>query len=218
MHGLDQIHNHNANPDAYHRAREPQHGHMTETQRPTDADLQRILADLGLSGRPKSLVKMLDDLFFTALLHDLCAEAERNGKKEPAQMERIESAIDVQPDTPFFRFWRKLNASLATARLPAADYGTAKSAFRGDDTPIGAMAFIGKQWDGLRAVPSEPVAFLGGKRPAYHGEYRIIDDDGTRWHKVTDRHGQPIAYGIPEAAITAADSTRDAKAIERLTK
>lgn len=161
-------------------------------------NLDDIMEQLGLSPtqrlpdhtsiEARAALKKIDDALFTALLLDIVAHAAKT--KQTA----------AEPLTPFLRFWQKRQE---------LDYGAAKRAFLGGETPVGAMTFIGKQWDGLRAVPSEPVTELGGKRPAYHGEYRVVDEeDGTQWVKVTDKHDLPIAFGIPEAAITAAERER----------
>jgi hypothetical protein len=108
--------------------------------------------------------------------------------------------IKVEPVSPFHAFW---------AKRGTLDYDTAKRIFSGGATPIGAISFIGKEWDGIRAVPTQPVTFLGGHRPAYHGEYRVEQDDGSlSWHKVLNGSDRPISYQIPEAALTAA---RDVK-------
>lgn len=178
-----------------------------------------LLVDLGVPTPGSDGHKKLDpaaqaaDLFFAALLLDIVAhakaETEKTGKPapEPEHQERVHSAIDGAP--PFIAFWEKLNDRLTGQGLPEANYGTARKAFKGGDTPIGSLTFIGKQWDGLRAVPAEPVEYLGGKRPAYHGEYRVVGaDEGVVWHKVLNKHELPIAYAIPEAALTAAEQAR----------
>jgi hypothetical protein len=109
-------------------------------------------------------------------------------------------------DPPFDRFWKKINQ---TAGHPVSFYA-AREAFHGGPTPIGAITFIGRDFDGIRAVPAEPVTYLGGKRPAYHGEWRQENPDGSyRWDKVTNSHGNAISYGIPEAALTAARDKRN---------
>lgn len=178
---------------------------LTDRPQPTEDDFQSFLASLGLTsptGREdnsrteaKAALKKIDAMLFTAFLLDIAAHAAKVKEQEQPKQAQTE------PQTPFFRFWRKLGTDV--------DYGTAKRAFLGGETPVGAMTFIGKQWDGLRAVPSEPVTELGGKRPAYHGEYRVVDEEnGTHWVKVTDKHDLPIAFGIPEAAITAAERER----------
>lgn len=160
-----------------------------------------------------ALVKNLDDTFFTLLLLDLLAAGART---QPKHEERIESAIDVQPDTPFFAFWKRLNAELTERGKPEAGYQTARQAFNGGATPIGALTFIGKDFEGLRAVPAQPVAYLGGTRPSYHGEIREVSEAGTKWSKVVNSHGDPILYTIPEAALTAARELRNTIAAERL--
>lgn len=193
------------------RRQEPRHDHRSgfaptpPTGRATRVpNIDDLMEQLGLSPTQqlpdyttierRAALRKLDDLFFSAFLLDIFAHDKATKQAQPKPKQ------ETEPQTPFFRFWRKHQE---------LDYGTAKRAFLGGDTPVGAMTFIGKQWDGLRAVPSEPVTELGGKRPAYHGEYRVVDeDDSTRWVKVTDKHDLPIAFGIPEAAITAAERER----------
>jgi hypothetical protein len=162
------------------------------------------------SGRPKhdgeqfygSLsrkeIAALDALFFSVLLAGIVS----SGKTEQRD---IQLSID---QSPFVNFWAKLNEQRARAGMAGLLYEEACTLFTGGETPVGAMTFIGKQWDGLRAVPAEPVKFLGGSRPAYHGEYRIVSDAGTVWHKVKKNH-EPVVYKIPEAAITAAEEVRN---------
>jgi hypothetical protein len=179
----------------------------------------QLLVDIGVPAPGSKAHAALDpaskaaDLFFAALLLDIVAQATEQAKAsgkptpEPEHQERVHSAIDGEP--PFIQFWFKLNEGLAEQGLPEATYGVARKAFGGGDTPIGSLTFIGKQWDGLRAVPATPVEYLGGKRPAYHGEYRTVGaDEGVVWRKVLNKHDEPIAYQIPEAAITAAEHAR----------
>jgi hypothetical protein len=155
------------------------------------------------------------DRVVASLLADLALGAilatALGGRPKHLGMEGIHSAIDAQ--SALLRFWQRLNDHCAEQGLPEADYKTAREAFNGGPTPIGAMTFIGKQWDGLRAVPAEPVKYLGGSRPAYHGEYKIVSPEGTVWHKVKS-HGEPIVYKIPEAAITAAEEVRNFRRLE----
>lgn len=151
----------------------------------------------------------INDILFTALLLDVLASAE---VKEPEHQERIHSALDAEP--PFFKFWQRLNDALAANGKPEAGYADAKRAFTGGATPVGALTFIGKEWDGLRAVPAEPVKYLGGTRPVYHGEHREVTGNGTVWHKVRDDNGLPIAYKLPEAALVAAKEA-NRKAIDK---
>lgn len=132
------------------------------------------------------------------------------GKDHPfLGMDGILSAFDAEP--PFVKFWQKFNDEREARGEGEARYSEAKAAFLGGATPTGALTFVGKDWDGLRAVPAKPVKHLGGQRPAYHGEYREVTDNGTVWHKVTNELGLPIAYGLPEAALVNAKERRDEK-------
>jgi hypothetical protein len=106
--------------------------------------------------------------------------------------------------SPFHAFW---------AKRGTLDYDTAKRIFSGGATPIGAISFIGKEWDGIRAVPAKPVTYLGGERPAYHGQYRAEQKDGSQlWLSVTNSNDSPISYQIPEAALTAARARKNGEA------
>jgi hypothetical protein len=168
-----------------------------------DAIIDRLF---GGGARPTKTAAQIDDLFFTALLLDLLAS---NSRKEPEPQERITPFDDANGLGPF---WKRLNATLEARGKPEANYGEARTLFEGGETPVGAMTFIGKQWDGLRAVPAKPVTYLGGERPAYHGEYKEVTGlTGTVWHKVVNQNGDPIVYKLPEAAITAAEDQRARK-------
>lgn len=152
-------------------------------------------------GRPKTKFSRFDDLFFAALLLDVVAQA---SYREPASQERIDP-IDEVSQPPLFRFWEKLNARLRAAGKPDADYGTAKRAFEGGATPEGALTFIGKKWDGLRAVP---VSTYHQDKIAYHGEFREVSDNGTVWRTVHNKNG-PISYISPEVALCNARLARE---------
>jgi hypothetical protein len=118
----------------------------------------------------------------------------RRAKAEHLGMEGILSAIDAEP--PFLKFWQKLNDERAARGEPEAGYKIAREAFAGGPTPEGALTFIGKKWDGLRAVPAS--------METYHAEFRQVSaDDGTVWHVVSDHTG-PISFPSPEAALGAA--------------
>lgn len=126
--------------------------------------------------------------------------------KTASSQDRIQPGIDLPP---FLNFWSSLNARRERAGLPEARYKEAKTLFEGGETPLGAMTFVGKQWDGLRAVPAKPVTYLGGTRPSYHGQHREITGTGTLWHTVTGPSG-PILYTCPEAALVAAKDAKQA--------
>src|ERR1035437_5845990 len=110
----------------------------------------------------------------------------------PGMQDSIHSAIDAQP--PFLAFWQKLNDHRVEQGLDEAMYKEAREAFGGGPTPVGAMTFVGKDWDGIRAVPY-PAVHHGGTRPSYHGELRRVTDQGTFWDKVYNKHRLPIAVG-----------------------
>lgn len=124
---------------------------------------------------------------------------------EPETQERI-TPFDAG-DPPFFAFWKNLNAKLARTGRPEAGYKTARDAFNGGPTPVGALTFIGKAYDGLRAVPVSLSSFPR----SYSGEYREVTAHGTRWHKVKNNSDLAISYETPEAAITGAQYQRDEK-------
>lgn len=129
-------------------------------------------------------------------------------QREPGFMDRLETSGTFE-EPPFVKFWQKLNDQLKAAGKPEAGFSMAREAFLGGPIPVGAMTFVGKEWDGIRAVPATPVAYLGGTRPAYHGEYRSVTDDGTKWLKVVNKHDQPISYALPEAALIEAKDQRN---------
>lgn len=118
----------------------------------------------------------------------------------PPTQERIDPIDENQP--PFFRFWTKLNAGLKAAGKPDADHKTAMTAFEGGPTPVGALTFIGKEWDGIRAVPVQP-ALPGRLAPAYHGEFRQVSDEGTIWRTVHN-HSGPREFPSAEGALNGA--------------
>ena len=156
-----------------------------------------------LSKRPtraeeEAKIKHAADAFLTALLLDLITHDDR---PEPAPQDRIDLIDNNVP--PFFRFWQKLNAGLNAAGKPDADHQTAMTAFEGGPTPIGALTFIGKQWDGIRAVPG-PGHDDTRVPMSYYGEFREVSDNGTVWRVVANKHGRNIAYSSVEGALTAA--------------
>lgn len=102
-------------------------------------------------------------------------------------------------------FLALLERLIASAPKKAADPAPVVE----ETAPLGALTFIGKKWDGLRAVPATPVQYLGGSRPAYHGEYRERTEHGIVWHKVANGAAKVISYALPEAALVAANDQRD---------
>lgn len=174
----------------------------------------------------------LGGLLLLGILADIASRAERKKARERSAIERVERSEELAairkdfPETrpdhmnsiatspmvdepPFFEFWKKLNAKRAEEGRPEAHYKDARELFSGGPVPVGAITFVGKEWDGIRSVPATPVKELGGTRPAYHGEYRTVDQDGTEWHKVLNKHDMPIAYALPEAALIAARDIRN---------
>jgi hypothetical protein len=214
MHGLDQIKKMNEDPAAHHTTREPQHyGHQTRT---SDSDVVNRLLDELLGAVPRTSILEMAEVAATLAKHgikrpasyaeakilaDVCDLADLSPRK-PARhlgMEGILSAIDQQP--PFIRFWAKLNDERNARGDDEATYKEAKEAFNGGPTPAGSLAFIGKEFDGLRAVPSKKLV-EGGK--SYHGEFRETQaDESIVWRVVHSQHG-PIEYSSPEAAIRGA--------------
>lgn len=215
MRGLDEIRKINNDPRAarledalfagtgYRDDAEARRFHGTRVEaRQRERTYADVLSDDRATGRPTKEeigFHILADLALAAIVEALVSEPTR---REPEVQDRIHSAIDAQP--PLFRFWQKLNDALTAAGKPEAGYGQAREAFNGGKTPVGAITFVGKEWDGIRAVPAEPVKHLGGNRPAYHGEYREVTGEGTVWHKVKNVDLKPIVYKLPEAALVAA--------------
>lgn len=170
-----------------------------------DAALAAILGHI-IGDKPKApsdtASHIIGNMLASAFLLDALgvpvpASLTRRPKDAFLGMEGIGSALDAAP--PFLKFWQKLNADRAAGGLGEAIYKEAKEAFNGGPTPRGALTFIGKEWDGLRAVPAHPYE---GKR-AYHGEFRQVSDEGTVWRVVANTTG-PICYATAEAAIHGA--------------
>lgn len=208
MHGIEQVKRMNEDPNAYHAAREPQHYGEGSTPRATDETLQKILEEI-TGGRQKSArlsaADIIGMLVVAATLEDATRSIPRTLADRPRQhmdarhlgMDGVLSAIDAAP--PFLKFWHQLNAERSARCEDEATYKEAREAFQGGPTPDGALTFIGKKWDGLRAVP---VGAVQG-RPTYHGEFRQVTDNGTIWRTVHSQSG-PIAYATPEAALGGA--------------
>jgi len=197
------------------RVREQQrlHGERVEArQRERNGGTVRPdpLNDLDREHRASSSHPTKGDAVVAGILADLVLGAVlADAARTFTHLDRIHTAIDAEP--PFLKFWQKLNDERAARGEEEAFYAEAKKAFLGGETPLGALTFIGKEWDGLRAVPAEPVTYLGGSRPAYHGEYRVVSDAGTVWHKAVNRHDSPIIYALPEAALLGAKLARTVK-------
>lgn len=126
-----------------------------------------------------------------------------HGQHRHLGMDGIHSAIDAKPD--FLKFWQKLNDDRAADGEDEASYGEAKTVFSGGPTPSGALTFIGKEWEGLRAVPAKTHE----GRKTYHGEFRSIAAEGNSiWNVVSNTATLPIAYANAEAALSGARHAR----------
>ncbi len=170
----------------------------------SDLALRLILNDL-IGGNPNGAAAKTVDLIGSLLVEDAVNKTVRTLADRPRVpsnflgMDGIHSAIDA--DLPFLTFWAKLNDERAARGEGEARYREAKEAFNGGATPSGALTFIGKDWDGTRAIPAAPVA--GHK--AYRGEFRQKTKDGnTVWRVVANNTDGPISYGTPEAALEGA--------------
>lgn len=119
--------------------------------------------------------------------------------------DRIESAIDQKPDSPFMQFWNNHNQTKGEI-----GYSEARKLFGGGLTPAGTL-ILAESGDGLRAVPAPSVPYLGGNRPAWYGDYREVTDKGTIWHRVNNASALPIIYTDPSYAIDAARVERSAR-------
>lgn len=198
MRGLEEIKQINENPGAHFAAREPQHfgpGSGKHENSETLAGLFVLAALLDTMGVPvPSTLSVPRTLADRPRQH---AEGRRH-----LGMDGILSAIDAQP--PFLKFWQKLNDDLSSKGLDEAGYKQAKEAFIGGPTPAGALTFIGSEWNGLRAVPSDGAA----PRKSYHGEFRQAASDGSAvWRTVASQAGL-IEYTAPEAALSGARHAR----------
>lgn len=203
MRGLEEIRKVNENPTDYDAEEHFGTKHVGVPYTYGEEVADAIIDDIMKDQRPKtSKLAALEALAGLVVLDALTAERPHS---HFTHMDRIQPGID-QP--PFVEFWANLNASREAHGLPEALYKEARTLFNGGETPVGAMTFIGKQWDGLRAVPAEPVKYLGGARPAYHGQYRQTTRLGVKWHTVKD-HGQPKVFRIPEEAVTEAEKVRN---------
>lgn len=157
--------------------------------------LATVLAVMAVSSLDRAVTKIDKTLADRSRLNDKGDRARHLG------MEGIHSAIDAQP--PFLKFWQKLNDERDAKNLGEASYGEAKQAFTGGPTPVGALTFVGKDWDGLRAIPA-----TSPHGRTYHGEFRQTLIDGSSvWRLVASQSGT-IAYATPEAALNGARHAR----------
>jgi hypothetical protein len=169
---------------------------------------KRTLADRSEEQAKRKALQALDGLFFAALLDDLVSSGRPKALRHLG-MEGIHSAIDAQP--PFLKFWGKLNDHRAEQGLDELRYNEAKELFLGGKTPVGALTFIGKEWDGVRAIPGQnydglraiPGQNYDGLR-AYTGQFRETQSNGSViWRPVHNSSGV-VSYASPEAALEGA--------------
>lgn len=200
MRGLEEIKQINENPGAHFASREPQHfgpgsdAFKHENAGDALAGLFVLAALLDTMGVPMPTFSQPRTLADRPRQH-------AEGRKHLG-MDGILSAIDAEP--PFLKFWQKFNDDLLSKGLDEATYKQAKEAFIGGPTPAGALTFIGKEFDGLRAVPTQhPVQ----GRKSYHGEFRQVTENGTLWRAVASQSGV-IEYTTPEAALSGARHAR----------
>lgn len=174
---------------------------------PDDYDTAKVLAAM-LAAKA---IKMLDDMIGDKPKRTLADRSRLNDKGDRVSsegerflgMDGIHSAIDAKPD--FLKFWQKLNDDRAAGGHGEALYKEAKLAFSGGETPVGALTFIGKEWEGLRAIPAK--TFEGKK--TYHGEFRSVAPEGNLiWNVVSNTNCAPIAYANAEAALNGARHAR----------
>lgn len=212
MRGISEINEANEHP--HHRSSEMfgvgRHTEGSDVNRSFESNMADKLRREGNGGERSPnkgetvVAGILADLFIGAAIESILTPrtlADRSRLNDKGSrflgMDGIHSAIDGEP--PFLKFWQKLNDERAARGEPEAGYHTAKEAFTGGPTPDGALTFIGKDYDGLRAVPAKPH---DGHR-TYHGEFRQVSDAGTIWRTVHSTHG-PIAYATAEAALYGA--------------
>lgn len=161
-----------------------------------DETPEEFFARINKADKQATISLHAGDVFFTALLLDIVAHATA---EEPETQDRIDP-IDEANVPPFFKFWEKLNKGLRAAGKPEAGYKTAKTAFEGGETPAGALTFVGKEWEGIRAVPGPTSC----GEASYFGEFREVSDAGTVWRVVANKHGLSIAYVSAEGALRSA--------------
>jgi hypothetical protein len=158
----------------------------------------------------KATASLLADLTVAGLVGSLISNDKGRQLIEDIAPEIISGKPTLPDEPPFIKFWAKLNNGLREEGKPEVGYGAAREAFTGGPTPVGALTFIGKKFDGIRAVPSDPQAHIGGTHLGYYGEYREVTEEGTRWHQVLDKHAEKsIVFGTPESALNAALARRD---------
>lgn len=182
------------------RQRERADTHFFENAQDFRVDLDETPGEFFHRVGKQAQISRATDALFTAILLDIIAHA---ALTEPEAQDRID-LIDEANEPPFFKFWAKLNKGLRAAGKPDAGYKAAHIAFEGGETPVGALTFIGKEWDGLRAVPGPGV----NGTVSYYGEFREVSDAGTVWRVVANKHGLNIAYVSAEAALVSAQHAK----------
>lgn len=129
----------------------------------------------------------------------LADRSRRNDKGDFLGMDGIHAAVGET--SGFMRFWAGLNEHLGHE----ARYKEAKLSYDGGETPVGTLTFVGKEWDGLRAVPAKTYE---GKK-TYHGQFSSVEPEGnTMWNVVANTDEQPISYANAEAALHGARHAR----------
>lgn len=191
MHGLDEIREMNENPTA---------------RRKDQAMFAGLYGgckdDCEPEPEPEPKARKVDslDLLFADLLF--------SGRADFTPLERraLDHLFDIDSD-PFTKFWAKLNAERERDGKPEALYKEADEAFMGGPTPKGALTFVGKKWDGLRAVPAEK---------AYYGEFREVVRTGeTVWWRVHDKFGARSYAAVEDALEAALEAKHHSKASRR---
>lgn len=190
--------------DGYHRAQANAHlENLDRIRLSGDEILEAILGGGKLRGPSQEEAEteaLFGILLIDALINARPKSQARPDNTGPATGDETGGVKPTAPQKsalpPFETFW---------SQRQHLNYGEAKKLYAGGETPVGAITFVGKEWDGIRAVPAKPVAYLGGARPAYHGQFRVANLDGSHtWRTVINQNDDAISYQIPEAALTAA--------------
>jgi hypothetical protein len=182
MRGLDEIRKINENPWAFHG--EEIHG-ASHNEHPNNVE-----------SKSESQTDFTD---FNDMVGGIIAEIVVLDTLATLQ-DRIQPGID---HGPFLAFWQELNAQREREGRDEVLYKEAKMLFEGGPTPHGALTFIGKEWEGIRAVP------YAGK---YHGQYREVTERGTVWHTCKKPSG-PVEFTSVEDALNDAREVRDYRVV-----
>ena len=139
-------------------------------------------------------VDALIGLFMDIVLHDALHSLFTPGKLAARQAEAPLPKEVVE----FTDFWEGLNAHCRAAGRPEPLYGEARELYLGSKTPQGALTFVGKPGDGIRAVPA-------GK--GYYAEYHVSTPNGSIWRKVRQDitpHSPTRVFDLAEHALASA--------------